>query len=76
MLSAHKGLHIPSQKQLLIIKAFCLHALCCFDKERGTIHHCEWMDTPQMYTVVYFSVFSHSQCSWIFGFETVGVCGL
>lgn len=35
-----KGLHIPVQKQLLLIKAFRFSVLCCFDRKR-TIHHFE-----------------------------------
>lgn len=76
ILCTHKGLHIPAQKQLLIIKAFCLCVLCCFDKERGTIHHCEWRETPWIFTVLCFSIFRYSQRCWIFGFETVVICAL
>lgn len=65
--SAHTKVYIfLLKKQLLIIKAFCLRVLC-FDKERGSIHHYEWRDTVWIFTVLYLSIFSHSQRCWIFG---------
>lgn len=47
-----------------------------FDKARGTIHHYEWKETLWIFSALYFSIFSHSQRCWIFGFETVVICSL
>lgn len=47
-----------------------------FDKARMTIHHNEWKETLWIFSVLYFSIFSHSQRCWIFGFEKVVICNL
>lgn len=75
ILCTHKGLHIPVQKQLLIIEAFCL-CVRCFDKERGSIHHYEWRET-----LYYTSAFSATVSAagslalrrwWFLVYDTLG----